>query len=76
MALTIALCQQLLAGEGAVRIHGGGFAGTALAFVPNDKLERFKAGVEAILGAGHCHMRSSIRQTAAAPCQLLLHFQN
>ena len=55
MALTIALCQQLLAGEGAVRIHGGGFAGTALAFVPNDKLERFKAGVEAILGAGHCH---------------------
>ena len=55
MALTIALCQQLLAGEGAVRIHGGGFAGTALAFVPNDKFERFKAGVEAVLGEGHCH---------------------
>ena len=55
MALTIALCQQLLAGEGAVRIHGGGFAGTALAFVPNEKFEQFKAGVEAVLGAGHCN---------------------
>ena len=55
MALTIALCQQLLAGEGAVRVHGGGFAGTALAFVPNDKFESFKADIEATLGEGHCH---------------------
>ena len=55
MAFTIALCQQLLAGEGAVRIHGGGFAGTALAFVPNDKFDSFKTAVEAALGEGHCH---------------------
>ena len=55
MAFTLALCQQLLAGHGAVRIHGGGFAGTALAFVPNDKFEQFKEGVEAVLGADHCH---------------------
>lgn len=55
MAFTIALCQQLLAGEGAVRIHGGGFAGTALTFVVNEKFESFKSGVEAVLGAGHCH---------------------
>ena len=55
MAFTIALCQQLLGGEGAVRIHGGGFAGTALAFVPNEKFEQFKSGVEAVLGSGHCH---------------------
>ena len=56
MAFTIALCQQLLQGRGAVRIHGGGFAGTALAFVPNDSFEQFKAGVEAVLGACHCHL--------------------
>lgn len=55
MAFTLALCQQLLGGEGAVRIHGGGFAGTALAFVPNDKFESFKAGTETALGEGHCH---------------------
>ena len=55
MAMTLALCQQLLAGEGAVRIHGGGFAGTALVFVPNDRVESFKADIEATLGEGHCH---------------------
>ena len=60
MAFTIALCQQLLAGEGAVRVHGGGFAGTVLAFVPNDKFESFKTGVEAVLGEGHCHKLSIV----------------
>ena len=56
MAFTIALCQQLLGGEGAVRIHGGGFAGTALAFVPNARLDAFRAGLESALGAGCCHL--------------------
>ena len=60
MAFTIALCQQLLAGEGAVRIHGGGFAGTALAFVPNEKFEQFKTAIEAVLGEGHCHKLSIV----------------
>ena len=60
MAFTIALCQQLLGGEGAVRVHGGGFAGTALAFVPNDKFDGFKTGVEAVLGEGHCHKLSIV----------------
>lgn len=55
MAFTLALCKKLLDGEGAVRIHGGGFAGTALAFVPNDRFERFKEGVEQVLGEGSCH---------------------
>ena len=55
MAFTIALCQQLLGGEGAVRVHGGGFAGTALAFVPNERFGQFKEAVEAVLGADHCH---------------------
>ena len=51
MALTLALCRKLL---------GGGFAGTALAFVPNDKFDGFKAGVEAVLGEGHCHKLSIV----------------
>lgn len=55
MGVTLALCRKLLAGEGAVRIHGGGFAGTALAFVPNDKFDHFKTEIERVLGAGHCH---------------------
>ena len=36
-------------------VVGGGFAGTALAFVPNDKLDGFKTAVEAALGKAHCH---------------------
>ena len=52
MALTLALCRKLLGGEGAVRVHGGGFAGTILAFVPNGQHEQFKNVVESAMGSG------------------------
>ena len=55
MAFTIALCQQLLGGEGAVRVHGGGFAGTVLAFVPSGKFAQFRADVASVLGDDCCH---------------------
>ena len=54
--LTLALGQELLEGTGAIRVHGGGFAGTIQAFVPLDRLERFKAGIEGPLGPGKCHV--------------------
>jgi len=56
MMTALALAERLLEGRGAVRVHGGGFAGTAQAFVPLELLERFKAGIEAALGAGSCHV--------------------
>ena len=37
MAITLALCERLLGGHGACRVHGGGFAGTIQAFVPFDR---------------------------------------
>ena len=52
MALTLALCRKLLGGEGAVRVHGGGFAGTVLAFVPNEKFEQFKNAIDTAIGSG------------------------
>ena len=55
MMVAIALAERLLEGRGAVRIHGGGFAGTAQAFVPLEMLEKFRAGIEAVLGTGSCH---------------------
>ena len=55
MAFTIALCQQLLGGEGAVRVHGGGFAGTVLAFVPNNRFEQFKDKIDAAIGVNAVH---------------------
>ena len=54
LALTLALCRRLLGGQGAVRVHGGGFAGTALAFVPDELEESFCAGLEPVLGPGAC----------------------
>lgn len=58
VGVTIAAAKHLLGGRGAVRVHGGGFAGTAQAFVPLDMLDEFKSGMEAILGEGHCHVLS------------------
>ncbi len=58
LMLTIALSEKLLGGRGAARVHGGGFGGTAQAFVPLDLLETFKEGTEAVLGEGKCHVIS------------------
>ena len=58
MALALAACEKQLAGRGACRVHGGGFAGTLLAFVPDDMLASFRSGMEAVLGAGRCHVLS------------------
>ena len=56
MGVTIAAAKHYLNGKGAVRVHGGGFAGTAQAFVPVEMLADFKAHMEAILGEGRCHV--------------------
>ena len=56
LMVTIALCESILAGRGAVRVHGGGFGGTAQAFVPLDMLDTFKEKTEAALGQGSCHV--------------------
>lgn len=56
VAFTLALCDSLLCGKGAYRVHGGGFAGTVQAFVPFDMLEDFKESIERSLGKGSCHI--------------------
>ena len=58
VAVTIAAAKHFLGGKGAVRVHGGGFAGTVQAFVPVELLAGFKANMEAILGEGRCHVLS------------------
>ena len=54
--VALALSERLLGGRGAFRIHGGGFGGTVQAFVPDELLDAFRAGVEAVFGAGSCHV--------------------
>ena len=56
VAVALALCDTLLRGRGAYRVHGGGFAGTVQAFVPMDMLKAFKTGIERVLGEGSCHV--------------------
>ena len=58
VAVSLALCEHYLGGRGAYRVHGGGFAGTVQAFVPFDLLEDFRAGIDAVLGQGACHVLS------------------
>ena len=55
LALLQALAEELLEDAGAVRVQGGGFAGTVEAFVPLLRLERFIQGMEDMAGQGSCH---------------------
>jgi len=54
MAFTICYAKKILNGRGAVRVHGGGFAGTVLAIVPNDLLNDFCAEMDRVLSPGAC----------------------
>ncbi len=56
--LSLALCmaEEMLRGKGAWRVHGGGFAGTTLNFVPTAEVPAFVDRMEATFGAGACHV--------------------
>lgn len=56
MSLALTIGKGLLAGRGAIRVHGGGFAGTIQAFVPEDMVSTFKSDMESVLGQGRCHI--------------------
>ncbi len=58
LSLALAVSEKLLAGKGAWRVHGGGFAGTIQAFVPLDMLEEYRQEIEAVFGKGTCHILS------------------
>ena len=69
MGVALALCEKYLQGKGAYRVHGGGFAGTVQAFVPFDLVESFRAGIDAALGEGACHILS-IRPHGGVPMEI------
>ena len=53
--LAIAMSKSILGNKGAVRVHGGGFAGTIQAFVPIEMVKEYKDSIERIFGDGSCH---------------------
>ena len=55
ITLALAISEKLLKGKGAWRVHGGGFAGTILTFLPNDLKEEFTLNMNAVFGQNCCH---------------------
>lgn len=56
LSLALAISKEILEGKGAWRVHGGGFAGTIQAFVPNEMLDEYKTAIEGVFGEGSCHV--------------------
>ena len=54
--LGVTLSKRILAGKGAVRVHGGGFAGTIQAFVPMAQAEAYVKEMEKVFGEGACYV--------------------
>ncbi len=54
MALALELSRRMLEGRGAWRIHGGGFGGTILAFVPEDMLAVYQQEMNGVFGENAC----------------------
>ena len=67
VSLALSLGRELLGGRGAIRVHGGGFAGTVQAFVPEDLLAGFRDGIEAVFGEGKCRI---LRIRPVGGCQI------
>ena len=54
LSLALALSGYLLQDEGACRIHGGGFAGSILALVPQKMAAVYRQKMESAFGLGSC----------------------
>ncbi len=58
LSLALAVSEQILAGKGAWRVHGGGFAGTIQAFVPNELIGEYTGAMKSIFGDDACYVLS------------------
>ena len=56
LSVALALTEKYIGDRGACRVHGGGFAGTIQAFIPNDLLRGYKEMIEAVFGEGSCYV--------------------
>jgi galactokinase len=54
ISLAMAISRGFLAGRGAVRVHGGGFAGTIQTLMPEDLFPHYRRQMESVFGTGCC----------------------
>lgn len=66
VSLGLAISQLILAGRGAWRLQGGGFAGTIQAFVPDSLLEEYCEALQDVFGADACYVLE-VRSRGAVP---------
>ncbi len=69
VSLGLALSELELKDNGAWRVHGGGFAGTIQAFVPNELIDDYTQTLEHVFGKGKCH-KLFIRKKGAVKVEL------
>ena len=56
VALALCICEELLKDKGAYRVHGGGFAGTIQAFVPETEADGFVSSMRKVFGENSCYI--------------------
>lgn len=56
LSVALAVSDMVLGKQGASRVHGGGFAGTIQAFVPENMVEDYREAMEDIFGEGTCQV--------------------
>lgn len=56
VSLGLAMSEKVLGDKGVSRVHGGGFAGTIQAFVPNELVAVYKDTMNHLFGEGSCHV--------------------
>ncbi len=61
LGLALAILETVLDGDGAYRVHGGGFAGTVQAYIPFNKTEKIITELESVFGIG-CVTELNIRE--------------
>jgi galactokinase len=59
LSIALSISENILEKKGgAWRVHGGGFAGTIIAFVPSDVLEEYKSAMDSVFGEYSCRTLS------------------
>lgn len=69
MVLALMLSKRILGKKGAFRVHGGGFGGTILAFVPKEKQQEYISEMEKVFGLKACN-KLAIRPLGACKVEI------
>ena len=56
LSIALGISDSVLKGNGISRVHGGGFAGTIQAFVPDALVSSYKNIMERTFGQGSCYI--------------------